>query len=171
MRFAGRTLVMLFAVIGVFASIQQLRGQSATPLAGASLDHIGIVTRDVDRTVKLFEQAFGITVPPAKVAGPILLPGEAPGSAQYKVKFTRAQIGALTIELIEPAGGTGPHQAHLDQYGQGLHHLAFFVKDPQGTLTFLTGMGGRLTMNNLYADMKDQLGFTVEVTAMPKVTP
>jgi methylmalonyl-CoA/ethylmalonyl-CoA epimerase len=169
MRLLGRALLVTFAAIGVIASIQHLRAQSSTPLDGASLDHIGIVTRDVDQTVKLFEQAFGITVPAAKVAGPILLPGEAPGTAQYKVKFTRAQIGRLTIELIEPAGGTGPHKEHLDKYGQGLHHIAFFVKDPPGTLKFLTGMGGRLTMNNLYADLKDQLGFTLEVTAMPKV--
>jgi methylmalonyl-CoA/ethylmalonyl-CoA epimerase len=168
MRLLGKTVVAMFAVIGVIASIQQLRGQAATPLDGATLDHIGIVTRDVDKTVKLMEETFGITIPAAKVTGPILLPGEAPGTAQYKVKFTRAQIGKLTIEMIEPAGGTGPHKDHLDKFGQGMHHIAFFVKDPQGTLKFLTNRGGKLTMNNLYADLKDQLGFTLEVAAMPK---
>lgn len=168
MRLLGKSVVVMFAAIGVIASIQQLRGQGGTPLNGVTLDHIGLVTKDVDKTVKIFEQAFGITVPAAKPTGPLLLPGEAPGTAQYRVKFTRAQIGALTIELIEPLAGTGPHRDHLDKYGQGMHHIAFFVKDAPGVLTYLQGMGGKLTLPNLYVDMKDQLGFTFEVTAPPR---
>ena len=168
MRLWGNTVVVMFAIIGVIASIQHLRGQDATPLAGATLDHVGIVTRDVDKTVKMFEQTFGITVPAAKETGPLLLPGEKPGTAQYKLKFTRAQIGNLTVELLQPTVGTGPHKDHLDKFGPGMHHVAFKVQDPPAVLKYLQGRGGKLTLPNLYVDMKDDLGFTLEVAGPPR---
>lgn len=165
---ARKTVVALFAIIGVITSVQQLRGQSATPLQGATLDHVGIVTKDVDKTVRMFEETFGITIPTAKETGPILLPGDAPGTAKHKVKFTRAQIGNFTVELIEPTAGAGPHREHLDKFGQGMHHIAFKVQDTQKVVTYLQGKGGKMTMLNLYVDMKEQLGFTPEVFGPPR---
>ena len=39
----GRGIVVIFAVIGLIASVQQLRGQSATPMAGFAVTHVGII--------------------------------------------------------------------------------------------------------------------------------
>lgn len=167
MRVLGKSIVAMFAIIGVFASIQQLRGQDVSPLAGATLAHIGIVTKDVDKTVRMFETTFGITVPAAVEVGPIPLPGDAPGGAKYKVRFTTARVGDVNIELIQPTVGEGPHKDHLDRFGTGLQHIAFTVKDPAAAIKSVQGMGGKLTMNN-YVDMKDTMGFVFEISGPPR---
>ena len=170
MRLAGKSIVAVFAMIGVMATVQQLRSQGSAPLQGATLAHIGIVARDVDKTVKMFETVFGITVPAAKEVGPIPLPGDAAGAAKYKVRFTVAQVGNLSIEIIEPTVGMGPHKDHLDRFGQGLQHIAFTVQDAPGVIKALQGMGGKLTMSN-YVDMKDTMGFVFEISGPPRPRP
>ena len=167
MKTLGKSILAVFAIIGVIASIQQLRGQSATPLEGATISHVGIIVNDIDKTVRLFEEVFGIMVPKAREVGPLTFPTDVPGSANSRVKYTMAKVENLTIELIQPISGPGPHRDHLDKFGQGLQHIAFSVKDPQGAIRYLQSKGGKRTMSS-YVDLKDQLGFTAEITGMPR---
>jgi catechol 2,3-dioxygenase-like lactoylglutathione lyase family enzyme len=159
----------MFAVVGVVASIQQLRGQSASPLAGATVAHVGIVVKDLDKAVRLIEQTFGVTVPPARLApiGRLIVPADEPGGVESRVKFTAVQIGGISLEMIEPVSGHGPHADHLAKFGQGLQHVAFTVRDPTAAIDHLKAMGGKQTMSN-YVDLKDLLGFTAEISGPPR---
>ena len=60
MRLVGKSLVVIFAMIGIMASVQHLRGQSTSPLDEAIPVHIGIMVNDIDATTKLFGEVFGI---------------------------------------------------------------------------------------------------------------
>lgn len=162
------TIVVVFAIIGVVASVRELTGQNAGPMAGAVAMHVGImVHEDVDQTAKRFQEVFGVTVPPARASGPISWPDNPAGpGVQWSVKLTSFPLGGLTIELVEPVSGPGPHRAHLDRFGQGLHHIAFGVDDPKSAFAFLRSKGGT-QVSSTYVDMKDLLGFTVEPMARP----
>ena len=167
MRLFGKGLVVVFAMIGVMASVQHLRGQGASPLDGAAFGHVGIMVTDIDATTKLFAEVFG--TPPAKAieVGPLPLVPGTPNAADSKVKFAQTKVGNLVVEFIQPVAGPGPHADHVKNFGQGLQHLAFNVKDPAATIAYLQTKGGKLTMAN-YVDMKDSLGFTFEIAGMPK---
>ena len=167
MRLVGKSLVAIFAMIGIMVSVQHLRGQSTSPLDEAIPVHIGIMVNDIDATTKLFGEVFGVEIPPAREVGPLPLPADTPGAADSRVKFAGGiKIGNLEVEFIEPTRGPGPHRDHIDAFGQGLQHIAFQVKDPDAVKAYLLERGGKLTMAN-YVDMKDQLGFTVEILGMP----
>ena len=99
--------------------------------------------------------------------GPLTFPvNEPPDASKSRVKFDQFRIGNMTIELIQPVAGPGPHRDHLDRFGQGLQHLAFNVKDQKTAIDYLVSKGGKWTMAP-YVDMKDILGFTLELRTAP----
>src|SRR5262245_17001959 len=166
MRMLSRGVVGLFAVVGVIATVQRLASQDITPLAHPIPTHVGIIVNDIDKTAKKFEEVFGITVPPINTSGMTSWADNPAGAnVQWRVKLVSFTLGSMTIELVEPLEGPGPHRAFLDRFGQGLHHIAFAVPDRQRTFDFLKSRGARQT-SATYTDMKDLLGFTVEVSPM-----
>lgn len=166
MRLVANTLVIGFALVGVVATIQELRGQTAqagSPLEGATVGHIGIIVRDINATAKQFQEVFGVTVPPAMDYGPLRFHTDVPGSENSKVKVVMFKLAGLSVELIEPVQGPGPQKDFLDRFGPGLQHIAFGgVKDNLAAIRFLESRGGKRTQVN-YVDMKDLLGFTAEI--------
>ncbi|MBM3779000.1 MAG: hypothetical protein FJW23_12345 [Acidimicrobiia bacterium] len=167
MRNVGKAIVTVFAVIGVVSSVQHLRGQSAAPLQSATLTHIGIMVNDMEKTSRIFQEVFGVTVPAAREVGPLpLLPGT-PNAEASKVRFVQFKVGDTTMELIQPVAGPGPHRDHIDKFGQGLQHLAFAVPDPKAAIQALVDRGGKHTMSS-YVDLKDSLGFTAEISGPPR---
>ncbi len=157
----GKAIVMMFAVIGVAASVERLVGQGASAMAPVRPHHVGVIVKDVDATAKRFEEVFGITVPPAKASSYTQWATDA-GPVQWRVKLTSFTLGNLTVELVEPLDSAGPHRAHLDRFGQGLHHIGFAVPDRAAGFGFLTAQGGTQT-SPTYVDMKELLGMTVEL--------
>ena len=168
MRTVLRAVVGVFAIVGVVASAERLFGQDVTPLARPLPTHIGIIVHDIEKTARKFEEVFGIKVPPINTSGMTSWADNPAGAnVQWRVKLVSFPIGHMTIELVEPLEGPGPHRAFLDKFGQGMHHVAFAVQDRPGTFAFLKGKGAT-QVSATYTDMKDLLGFTVEVSPMPK---
>lgn len=173
MRVLGKGIVVTFALIGVIATIQQLRGQTTAPLDGGTFGHVGIVVQDIERTAQMFADVYGIT-PPETVRvydnngqGIPFPPGIA-GNRNAKGKLVQFTVGNVRIELIEPVDGPTAWSEHLDKYGQSVHHLSFGVPDIDGTIRGLQMRGGTWVMGAggnsfAYVDMRDQLGYTVEV--------
>lgn len=93
---------------------------------------IGMVVNDVDKTAKAFADFFGIDKPQsiqsdgyekshAQVDGK-------PSEARAKLAFINVGEN-LEIELIEPDHQPSSWRNYLDAHGEGVHHLAFVVKD------------------------------------------
>ena len=156
--------VVLLAFIGAVTSFQRLTAHYRTPLADAVVAHVGIIVHDVDKTAKVFEEMFSVTVPPARTSPPISWAGNPAGPVQWRVKLTSFALGNMTIELVEPLDGPGPHRAFLEKHGQGMQHLAFTVVDRDAAFGFLRSKGGR-QISATYVDMHESLGFTVEPMA------
>jgi catechol 2,3-dioxygenase-like lactoylglutathione lyase family enzyme len=163
MRSLGKAIVAAFAIIGVVASVQHVGGQNVSPFAGQTPTHVGVIVHDIEKTSRMFHDVFGVTVPPIQTSQRITWPENPAGpDVAWRVRLTTLRLGTLAIELVQPLEGAGPHRAHLERFGQGLHHLAFAVADRSAAFAFLKSKGGTQA-SSTYVDLKDQLGMTVEI--------
>jgi len=99
----------------------------------AKLGHIGMVVRDVDKTVEYYESlGLGPFEPPMQwVSNKKWVMGKPvpPDSIVNKERILR--IGDSMVQIIEPVKGgeLSLWQNHLDTKGEGVNHIAFHVKD------------------------------------------
>ena len=89
---------------------------------------IGIVVRDLEKTVDYYLSTFGIG--PFKIVEVEYYEATFHGRpGPLKIRIGLARMGQVTLELIEPPEGEGTHREFLENRGEGLHHLGFYVPD------------------------------------------
>jgi LAO/AO transport system kinase len=96
------------------------------------LDHVGIATTAIDRSLAFFGGSLALPVGP---------PEDVPAQG-VRVRFV--DTGDGRVELIEAIDDTSPFAASLRTRGPGLHHLALRVDDLAATLDQLAASGVRL---------------------------
>jgi methylmalonyl-CoA/ethylmalonyl-CoA epimerase len=101
---------------------------------------IGVVVKDVDRTIDFLQSTFGL--------GPFRVQElEAPNvwdrgrEKHVKARLAFAALGQVELELIQIVEGDSVHLEFLREHGEGLHHLGFKVKDFQAKLEQAKAMG------------------------------
>jgi methylmalonyl-CoA/ethylmalonyl-CoA epimerase len=81
------------------------------------LEHIGIAVKNMDHSNMLFSSLLGVT--------------------HYKIEEVESEgvrtsffeIAGVKIELLEALGDDSPIAKYIQKRGEGIHHLAFSVKD------------------------------------------
>jgi hypothetical protein len=136
---------------------------------------VGIVVRDVEATVAAWTSRFAIGParvidwPPAEtdLAETATYHGQ-PGAFRMRLAFLQA--GPLQLEFIQPLEGDNIYSDFLAEHGEGLHHLLFQVKDPDGVarqleVPVLQSGGSTLFPGAIwsYLDTQELLGFIVEL--------
>ena len=113
---------------------------------------VAMVVKDADAKAKVFAEIFGVPVPEGRWTATY-----EEGKTTYKGKPTEAraylvffEMENLQIELIQPDGKPSTWQQYLDENGEGIHHIAFFVKDMEGELTRLSEIGMNLEQRGQY---------------------
>ena len=81
------------------------------------IDHIGIAVKNLESVITTLEKAFGIQ------------PSFEENVADQKVRIAGFKIGNSVIEYLEPTSPDSPLSKFLDKRGNGLHHIAFRVKN------------------------------------------
>ena len=99
------------------------------------IDHVGIVVKNIDETVKILSNMFGF-----KVTETITAP-----DGEFKTALVSS--GSANLELIEPISSKGSMSKFLEQRGGGIHHLSFNVDDIEKELNALEEKGIRLVNN------------------------
>ena len=79
--------------------------------------HLGVVVRDLDKTVEYFQSIGANTSQPERIH-PV---------SNNRIK--NIQLGSLTLELIQPADGKTPARDFLNKRGQGMFHIGLSVDD------------------------------------------
>ncbi|MBN1813753.1 MAG: VOC family protein [Anaerolineae bacterium] len=104
---------------------------------------VGLIVRDIERSMAAYSRVFDVPKP-----GVIVTDGQEVAHTRYRGEPTNAraklaffEMGQVTLELIEPIGGPSTWQEFLDERGEGVHHIAFFVKDTDQAVAFLEGNG------------------------------
>lgn len=96
------------------------------------LEHIGIAVRDLKSSTKLFSELFD--------------------QESYKLEEVQSEgvrtsffrVGESKVELLEGTNAESPISKFIDKKGEGIHHLAFEVKDIQSEIDRLTKLGYQL---------------------------
>jgi catechol 2,3-dioxygenase-like lactoylglutathione lyase family enzyme len=140
---------------------------------------IGIIVRDLQRSMDLLSSIFGI--------GPFHIV-EWPNrpDAKYwfhgqqesiKIRQAFVQAGSLELELIQPLEGTrNAYREFLDAKGEGIHHVLFETADMdqaidqfarKGVKVLQNGTGIRPGTHWALLDTQDLIGFLIELRHRP----
>jgi methylmalonyl-CoA/ethylmalonyl-CoA epimerase len=96
------------------------------------VDHIGIVVKDLDQAMRLYQEAFGIE------------PEMVYESSQAKARIAFFPVGQVKIELLQPLDANSVTAKFLEKKGEGIHHIAYKVKDVDESLGLLKAKGIQL---------------------------
>ena len=98
----------------------------------SDLDHVAIAVANLRSAKSLYCGVLGFTHLGYETV------------ADQGVNILAVGLGNLRVELMEPVDATSPVHAFLQKRGEGLHHLAFRVKDIRKALKDLAAEGFRL---------------------------
>ncbi|MEM7782598.1 MAG: VOC family protein [Planctomycetota bacterium] len=87
-----------------------------------SLDHIAIVVQNIDEALGFYRDQLGLPV----VVDEIM--------EDAGVRLTHLDFGNVHLQLVQPIRDDHPLQQHLNEKGEGLHHLCFHVDNVEDTL-------------------------------------
>ena len=96
------------------------------------LEHIGIAVKNLDEANKLF----------AKLLGKEHYKIETVPSEGVRTSFF--QVGDIKIELLEAVRADSPVANFIAKRGEGIHHLAFEVKDIDASIASYSDQGFRM---------------------------
>jgi methylmalonyl-CoA epimerase len=96
------------------------------------VDHIGVAVEDIDASLELYEQAYGMTLVHREVV------------AEQGVEAVLLDVGENHIELLAATGPDTPVGKFIAKKGPGMHHVAYQVDDIEATLAALKAAGMRL---------------------------
>src|SRR5512135_3650198 len=109
------------------------------------LVQVGIVVRDMDRTVKYLTEIFGlgpfrfVTYPPdGRTDMALTYRGEV-GHFSHRLAFAR--LGPIELELIQPLEGESALTEFLRKHGEGIQHIRFNTADLKPLLAYLSEKG------------------------------
>ena len=96
------------------------------------IEHIGIAVKDLNSSNELFTKLFG--EPNYKV--------EEVASEGVNTSFFK--VGPNKIELLEGTNPDSPISKFIEKRGEGIHHIAYDVKDIKAEMGRLEGEGFKL---------------------------
>jgi len=111
------------------------------------MNHIGLVVKDVDETVKTYQDMFGFEV----VSTMEMRGGEA--------KAVTMSCGDITLEFFQPLKESGSFADFLKETGGGLHHISFATDDIEADFKKLKGQGRKLQSEEPMVTPFARIGF------------
>ncbi len=96
------------------------------------IEHLGIAVRDLEQSNDLYSKLLGKK------------PYKEESVESEGVKTSFFKIGASKIELLEASNPDSPIAKFIEKRGEGIHHIAFDVKDIQAEMERLKAEGFRL---------------------------
>jgi len=114
------------------------------PLGTGKVAQIGIIVKDIEKTAKDYAEFLGLPMPQISETDTIeksqaTYRGK-PCHATAKLAFLNVGEG-IDIELIQPDEKPSTWREFLDEKGEGIHHIAFWIKDTMGKTKKLETMG------------------------------
>jgi methylmalonyl-CoA/ethylmalonyl-CoA epimerase len=112
-------------------------------LGSKTLCQIGLIVRDIERSIAAYADLFGIEPPEWSLTDPeekahTRYHGQ-PTTARAKLAFF--DLGGVSLELIEPVGAPSTWREFLETQGEGVHHIAFTIEGMEQQLALLERKG------------------------------
>ncbi|TES92777.1 MAG: methylmalonyl-CoA epimerase [Candidatus Cloacimonadota bacterium] len=96
------------------------------------IDHIAIAVSSIEKTAKLFEIYFGLSIEHKERL------------EKQSIRLAIINIGGVNIELIEPLTKDSSVANFIMKRGEGIHHIAFKVKKIEKVLNELRKKGVKI---------------------------
>ena len=96
------------------------------------IEHIGIAVKNLEESIKYYEEVLGLKCYNIEEV------------KEQKVKTAFLRVGDTKIELLESTDPEGPIGKFIEKKGEGIHHIAFAVKDIENQLKHVEEKGVRL---------------------------
>jgi len=93
------------------------------------IEHIGIAVKNIEEANKVYEKLLGVS--PYKMES---VEGEGVNTSFF-------QTGESKIELLEATKPESAIAKFIEKKGEGIHHIAFAVKDIKAEMTRLSNQG------------------------------
>ena len=96
----------------------------------SELFQAGIVVKDTEKSMKLYNSLFGIgtdswwVVTVDRKRCQLTYRGQ---PSQHSFRAAMVMVGPLMIELLQPLEGRGTYREFLEEYGEGIHHLGHVI--------------------------------------------
>ncbi|MFT5189628.1 MAG: methylmalonyl-CoA/ethylmalonyl-CoA epimerase [Verrucomicrobiales bacterium] len=90
------------------------------------VDHIAIVVSHTDTALTFYRDQMGLPELYSEVL-------DGPG-----VRLTHLDMGNVRLQLVQPLTAKHPLSKHLDEHGEGFHHVCWKVDDIDGAMQSLT---------------------------------
>jgi hypothetical protein len=104
------------------------------------IDQVAYVVESMERALPRYEQMFGPFQTLVYEMKDCAI-GDRRGDCKLRIGLNTS--GPVEIELIEVIEGQTPHSDHLEQHGEGLHHVRFRVDDLEPKVAALEAEGYR----------------------------
>lgn len=104
------------------------------------IEHIGIAVKSIEIARKYYEEMLGLSCYAIEEV------------KDQKVKTAFFKIGDTKIELLEPTDPESPVAKFIEKRGEGIHHIAFAVKDIESSIEELQTKGVQMI------DQKPRMG-------------
>ncbi len=135
-------------------------------------DQVGIVVKDIEKAVKLYQALFNFKGPIKIVEqdATVTYKGK---EATFKMKKVMQHFGDKQLEIVQVMSATGPnlYSEFLAEGKEGLHHLGIYTKEANLLIKEFKdkfninvaqiGKLGKLSFS--YLDTKDYLGYYLEL--------
>jgi catechol 2,3-dioxygenase-like lactoylglutathione lyase family enzyme len=132
-----KNILIAFVLITGIVSVAfySERNKTTDPvIVSKKLAQVAIIVKDIDAARNAWAELLGVQPPEVSIDEcksfrPTLCLGK---STDAKCKLAFITLENIQIELIQPMGGKSTWQEYLDNHGEGIHHVAFQVKDIEG---------------------------------------
>jgi len=96
------------------------------------VDHIGIAVKNLDETLKFYQDVLGLEVQGTEVVD------------EQKVKVAFLPIGDTEVELLESTSEDGPIAKFIERNGEGIQHVAFKVDNIEEAIEYMQSKGMKM---------------------------
>ena len=132
-------LLMISACTSSAAARQAPTGDQAELFGRGTVVQIGVVVKDIEKAAAAYADFLGVAVPKwtwtdTEDKAHTRFKGK-PSPARAKLAFI--ELKNITLELIEPDSNPSTWREFLDSKGEGVHHIAFEIKQMDDKIALL----------------------------------
>jgi methylmalonyl-CoA/ethylmalonyl-CoA epimerase len=110
--------------------------------------HIGMVVKDLDKTIEFLAALWGL--------GPWQSFEYAPSQKDlmvgkpFRLKIAHAQLGSMTLEVMQQVEGEGLWRDFVETKGEGIHHIAFSLPNYDEMVARMKARGFKMVAGGLF---------------------
>lgn len=108
-----------------------------------SIDHISYAVADIDRVVEAWSRLYGFGPWRYMENGGTDVKGR-----PWKIRMAFAYAGHMEIELVQCTEGRIFQSKFIDKWGEGVHHIGFFVDDVDAEVAALAKEGASVLIHD-----------------------